>query len=294
MIVFTLGTDPCDYGFLVRVNFSTMVISQQGEADFRVLDESEDYIVVSKPAHLLIHPSKPGGPTTLFHGLHTLLNFEMATGGQISIINRIDRETSGVVLIAKTSAMARTFSKAMMRREFDKRYFALVWGWPEESRFVIDAPILRQGEVRESAVFVKQCVHPDGKACKTSVEVLQRFRAPGEVGEGKLRTDRFALLECTPHTGRMHQIRVHLAQAGFPIVGDKIYGPDPQLYLDFIDGGWTPDLAVRLLLDRHALHSAYFAWAGEGMEWSSPLPADLREWMVAHGGDLAALPRGIL
>ncbi len=267
-----------------------MLISQQGEADFLVLDETEDYIVVSKPAHLLIHPSKPGGPTTLFHGLHTLLNFEMATGGQISIINRIDRETSGVVLIAKTSAMARTFSKAMMRRQLAKRYLAVVWNWPEEDRFIIDGPILRQGDVRESAVYVKQCVHPDGKACKTSIEVLQRFRAPKEVGEGEFRTDRFALLECTPHTGRMHQIRVHLADAGCPIIGDKIYGPDSQLYLDFIDGGWTAALAERLLLDRHALHSAYFGWVDEGMEWTAPLPADLRQWIVAHGGDLAALP----
>lgn len=271
-----------------------MLISQQGEADFLVLDETEDYIVVSKPPHLLIHPSKPGGPTTLFHGLRVLLNFEMATGGQISIINRIDRETSGVVLIAKTSAMASTFSKAMMRRQLHKRYFALVWDWPEEDRFVIDGPILRQGDIRDSAVYVKQCVHPDGKPCKTSVKVLQRFRSSKEVGEGRFCTDRFSMLECTPHTGRMHQIRVHLADAGLPIIGDKIYGPDSQLYLEFIDDGWTPALAARLLLDRHALHSAYFAWPDEGMEWTAPLPKDLREWIFAHGGDLESLPTGLI
>lgn len=271
-----------------------MVVRQQGEADFFVLDETEDYIVVSKPAHLLIHPSKPDGPTTLYHGLRTLLKYEMTNGGQISIINRIDRETSGVVLIAKNPSMARTFSRAMMRRQLAKRYLAVVWNWPERDHFAIDGPILRQGEVHESAVYVKQCVHPEGKPCKTSVTVLQRFRAPHPVGEGEFRTDCFALVECTPHTGRMHQIRVHLAEAGFPLIGDKIYGPDSQLYIDFIDGGWTPSLAACLLHDRHALHSMYLGWVDEGMEWTAPLPADLRDWMVAHGGDLDALPVEII
>lgn len=84
---------------------------------------------------------------------------------------------------------------------------------------------------------------------------------------------RFALIRCHPLTGRMHQIRVHSAHAGHPIVGDKLYGPDERCYLDFIETGWTPGLAARLLLDRQALHAAMLGW--EDREWHCPIPADL-------------------
>jgi 23S rRNA pseudouridine1911/1915/1917 synthase len=76
----------------------------------------------------------------------------------------------------------------------------------------------------------------------------------------------------------MHQIRVHLAHAGHPVVGDKIYGPDENCYLEFIRTGWTPALATRLLLPRHALHSTALRFPDAGLAWNSPLPADLREW----------------
>src|SRR5439155_19368120 len=83
--------------------------------------------------------------------------------------------------------------------------------------------------------------------------------------------DRFSLIRAIPRTGRKHQIRVDLRSIGHPIVGDKIYGPDEQLYLRFIDTGWTSEIEQRLLLPRHALHSAKLAIEGEG-EWNSPLP----------------------
>ena len=88
----------------------------------------------------------------------------------------------------------------------------------------------------------------------------------------------FAIVRAIPRTGRTHQIRVHLASTGHPIVGDKIYGPDEQLYLRFIKTGWTDDLARQLLLPRHALHSTKLGIAGEP-EWTSPLPADLAEFV---------------
>ncbi|MDQ3621438.1 MAG: RNA pseudouridine synthase, partial [Verrucomicrobiota bacterium] len=90
---------------------------------------------------------------------------------------------------------------------------------------------------------------------------------------------RFSLVRCFPQTGRMHQIRVHLAAAGFPIVGDKIYGPDEGCYLEFIRTGWTPELAARLLLPRHALHSAVLRLPACGASWEAPLAQDLAVWM---------------
>lgn len=253
-------------------------------AHFDVLEETDDYIVVSKPAHLLIHPTRPGGHTTLFHGLKTMLGYEIANGGQISIINRLDRETSGVVLVAKTSSCARMFAKAMMRRQMDKAYQAIVFGWPDDDSFLIDGPILRQGDVRDSPVYVKQCVHEDGKPCATQVDVVGRFTSPEPMGVGEFRTDRFALLACKPMTGRMHQIRVHLAHAGHSIVGDKIYGPSEQCYLDFIDRGWTPELASVLLHDRHALHSHELHCAEGDHHWIAPLPTDMTAWLDRCGG----------
>jgi 23S rRNA pseudouridine1911/1915/1917 synthase len=89
--------------------------------------------------------------------------------------------------------------------------------------------------------------------------------------------DRFSLVRAIPRTGRTHQIRVHLSSLGHPIVGDKIYGPDEQLYLRFIETGWTPELQEKLLLPRHALHSAKLAIDGRG-EWTSTLAPDLTDF----------------
>lgn len=235
--------------------------------DFAVLDETEDFLVVDKPPHLMVHPSVPGNPPTLLDGLEALCAYELACGGKLSLVNRLDRETSGIVLVAKHRAAARTLGKAMERREFRKAYLAVAWGWPERDEFLVDAPLRRRGELEDSPVWVKQIVHAGGKESRTRFEVLRRFER--ETGNGS----RFSLLRCHPLTGRMHQIRVHAAHAGHPLVGDKLYGPDERCYLEFIESGWNSELARRLLLDRQALHAASLGW-GE-WEWRSPLPPDL-------------------
>lgn len=244
-------------------------------AEFSVIDETDDFIVVDKPAHLMVHPSGPGNPPTLWDGLRELLLFELTTGGQVSIITRLDRETSGVVLVAKTKAAARKFGFAMERGEFAKTYQAIVWGWPEEDQFAIDGPLIRRGEIEESAIWVKQTVHPSGKASRTEVTVLKRFTRETTNGT------RFALVECRPLSGRMHQIRVHLQYAGHPLVGDKLYGPDENCYLRMIDNGWQPELAEKLLLDRQALHASALAW--QEYRWEAPLPPELAAFAAASG-----------
>ncbi|XHR30129.1 MAG: RluA family pseudouridine synthase [Chthoniobacteraceae bacterium] len=244
--------------------------------DFSVVQESAGWIVVDKPPFLQIHPKKPGGPRTLWHGLRELLAYELANGGQVSIINRLDRETSGLVLVAKTHENARRFHEAMKRRAACKEYLALVWGWPELDEFTIEAPILRQGERLPTAIYLKRCIHPDGAQALTHFRVEKRFEKPTSAGE------RFALVRAYPKTGRTHQIRLHLAHAGHPIVGDKIYGPDEHCYLEFIETGWTESLEKRLLLPRHALHSARLRieTPEDGvLEWSAPLVPDMAAWM---------------
>jgi 23S rRNA pseudouridine1911/1915/1917 synthase len=118
-------------------------------------------------------------------------------------------------------------------------------------------------------------IHPKGASAVTEFFVEQRFTRSTSSG------DRFALVRAIPKTGRTHQIRVHLASLGHPVVGDKIYGPDEKLYLEFIETGWTPKLDRQLLLPRHALHSSKLAIDG-GQEWTSELPKDLTQFLQSN------------
>jgi 23S rRNA pseudouridine1911/1915/1917 synthase len=229
-------------------------------------------MVVDKPPFLLVHPTKPSQARTLWGELKQLLAFEIANGGQVSIVNRLDRETSGLVLVAKNAAAARRLGLLMQEQRIAKEYLAIVWGWPEWETNSIDAPLARQGAHMPSAIWLKQVIHPAGAPARTDFRVEQRFTREG--GE------RFSIIRAFPRTGRTHQIRVHLASLGHSIVGDKIYGPDEKLYLEFIETGWTIELEQRLLLPRHALHSATLE-IDSGERWASPLPPDLATFTMS-------------
>ena len=245
-----------------------------------IIAEAAEWLVVSKPAHLLVHPTRPGGPVTLLDHLRGLLAYEIACGGQVSLIHRLDRETSGLMLVAKSRAAARFFSLAMMRGAVRKEYAAVVWGWPRWEALDVDAPLLRQGERQPSRIWLKRMVHPDGAPALTRLTLVRRFER--EIAGSRTK---FSLIRAVPDTGRLHQIRVHLAHAGFPIVGDKIYGPDEGCYLRFIETGWTPELARILLLDRHALHAQRLAFpvlgglAGALHTVEAPMPPDLEAFL---------------
>jgi 23S rRNA pseudouridine1911/1915/1917 synthase len=252
---------------------NTADISTQTAAPrFKIIDETDDYIVVDKPAFLLTHPTKPDQRTTLWKELRELLAFEIANGGQVSIVNRLDRETSGIVLVAKTSAAARKFGLLMQDRQLHKEYVAIVWGWPDWETKIVNAPLDRQGKHQRSAIWLKQTIHPKGAEAITEFRVEQRFEKSTTSG------DRFALIRAIPKTGRTHQIRVHLASLGHPIVGDKIYGPDEKLYLEFIETGSTSKLEEQLLLPRHALHATRLRIDND-KEWSAELPEDLARFI---------------
>ena len=237
--------------------------------EFRVLYEDEGVLVVDKAAPLLTHPTGEKNEPTLWHGLHELLAYEVATGGQVSLINRLDRETSGITLVAKNAEAARELGKAMQARLLHKEYLAVVQGTPLWDSACCAEPVIRMEEVAQTRIHVRQCCHPAGKPCRTEFEVLRRCGG-------------LSLLKCRPHTGRMHQIRVHAAYMGFPLVGDMIYGGDESCYLDFIATGWTDDLARRLLLPRHALHACRltFPWQGGEVSVESSLPADMAALLV--------------
>ena len=238
--------------------------------EFRVIDESEDWIVVDKPAPLAVHPANGKVEATLLGGLQELLLYERTNGARLSILTRLDRETSGLVLVAKNAAAARHFSLQFQERAVKKEYLALVHGWPEWISLRVEASIIRAG----GEIWLRQAVDPAGRDCVTAFQVERRFS--NALG-------RFTCLRCFPETGRMHQIRVHLEHAGHPLVGDKIYGTDGSPYLEQFAGELSDESLSRLILPRHALHACRLSvsWQGAMREWTSPLPADLASFSSA-------------
>ena len=260
-------------------------VSLQVIVNFQVIDECDDWIVVDKPAPLIVHPANRKPEPTLLGGIEALLAYEMENGACPGIVTRLDRETSGLVLVAKHTAAARELGGVFTRREADKEYLAVIHGWPTADEWSCDAPIVRAGELGPTAIWVRQIVHEAGKECRTRFQVQQRF----ERTEG-----RFALVRCFPETGRMHQLRVHLAHSGHPIVGDKLYSGDGTEYLEWMATGWTPELAQRLWLPRHALHAASLAvpWQGRRIEWRADLAKDLRDFV--SGAPVSELTEAVL
>jgi len=256
-------------------------MSLQVVVNFRVIDESTDWIVVDKPAPLIVHPANNKPEPTLLGGLEQLLAYEIRIGACLGIVTRLDRETSGVVLVSKHTAAARELGRIFERREAKKQYLAIVSGWPEVDTWVCAEPIVRAGELGPSEIWVRQMISPLGRDCRTRFQVERRFE------RGTLK---FSQIRCFPETGRMHQIRVHLAASGFPIVGDKLYSGDGSEYLKWMSMGWTPELQESLFLPRHALHASVLEipWLGRWLRWEADLGNDLVEFI--EGREISQTP----
>ncbi len=222
-----------------------------------ILYEDDDVLVVDKPAGVVCHPSKQGPWSSLVGAVRESLNL-----ARVHMPSRLDRETSGVVVFVKQRALASRLQRAAERGRVRKVYLAVLTGRLEQTTLV-DRPLAAD---LQSELAAKQCVVEPGKGSPAQTEFT-----PLQSGGG------FTLCRVRPFTGRQHQIRVHAAWLGHPLVGDKIYGPDEGLYLAFIRYGFTEELQNRLLLWRQALHAAAIAFPGLA-EFRAPLPADLREF----------------
>jgi 23S rRNA pseudouridine1911/1915/1917 synthase len=217
-----------------------------------VVYEDADLLVVNKPAGLVVHPAPGHASGTLVNAL--LAHAPELAGGPATwsiggeqrpgIVHRLDKDTSGLMVVAKHERAQRFLAAQLKNREMDKRYLALVDGRPSADSGTIDAPIARDPRHPQQMGVV-----PGGRPAITHFHVLRRF-------------DRYALLECKPVTGRTHQIRVHLAAIGCPVAGDATYGRKP----------------AALPLSRHFLHAARLTFrlvSGDERTFEAPLPDEL-------------------
>jgi 23S rRNA pseudouridine1911/1915/1917 synthase len=209
-------------------------------------------------------------------------------GEFFALVHRLDRETSGILLIAKTPDADRAFKQILEAHvlsetgasrkpgpEVHKSYLAITWGVPPSR--MIDAPLEPESD---NPLRVKMAIAKPGQGlpARTLVEVLAE-------------TTGYAVVRCTLLTGRQHQIRIHLASLGFPIVGDKLYGPDERMLARASDGELSEEDLRRLELPRHALHAERYslphALEPKQLDLFAPAPDDLREfWRQVSGREL--------
>jgi 23S rRNA pseudouridine1911/1915/1917 synthase len=232
-----------------------------------VLHEDEHLLVVNKPGDVVCHPSKAGPWSSLVGALR-----EYTRLPTVHLVFRLDRETSGVVVLAKDSRTASRLQVAMQERRIAKTYLVILTGALRDPVRVDQA----LGDDVSSPVFLKSGVVPPGEGQAAVTDFAPLSQSPD---------GRFTLAQVKLGTGRKHQIRAHAQWLGHTVVGDKIYGPDSRLYLDFIDGGWNEALAARLLLPRQALHCADIDFRPAGLPWAfaAPLAPDLAAFCSLHG-----------
>jgi 23S rRNA pseudouridine1911/1915/1917 synthase len=226
-----------------------------------LLHVDDHLVLVDKPAGVLSHPSRRVAKASVTH----LLSRDVA--GPLHLVHRLDRETSGVMAVARSAEAARALSSQMARARdgASKIYLAVVFGEMSGPDGVIDLPL---GRAARSAVYVKRGVDPiQGRPARTEFRVVAR-------GAG------VSLVRLTLRTGRRHQIRVHLAAAGHPVVGDKLYGPAESHYLRFITRGFDERMRRDLLTERQMLHASRLELihpaTGEPLVAEAPVPDDMR------------------
>lgn len=206
---------------------------------FDVISEDEQFLVINKPAGLVCHPTKGD----IYSSLISRARIYLGTNEAPHLINRLDRETSGIVIMAKSSEASAELRKVWESRAVQKEYLAVVHGELRKAQ-VIHAPI---GPDEGSIVTIKDCVRADGAACRTQVYPMRSF-----VRDGSL----FSLVRVVLLTGRKHQIRIHMSHIDHPIVGDKLYGGDENLYLAFVKSELTEEQQWRLITENQCLHAA--------------------------------------
>ncbi|HVO32338.1 MAG TPA: RluA family pseudouridine synthase [Elusimicrobiota bacterium] len=238
------------------------------DAALPVLFEDDDFLIVDKPAGLLSHPTDKIVTHTVLGVLR-----KNRTGQAFHLLHRLDRETSGVLALAKNPRAARLWSQSMEARDVHKEYLALVRGVPSPPSGSMDWPIGRQG----GDIKVRQWINAPG-----AVAAATTYRI-----EAVLAND-CSLVRAFPRTGRLHQIRVHFAALGHPLLGDPLYQGDGRVYRKMIAGTVTEEDRATLGFPRAALHAAALEFphpvTGGVQRVAASLPADFRTRLAASPG----------
>ncbi len=239
-----------------------------------ILYEDECLAVVNKPADMVVHPARGNWSGTLANALahHFRDNLSRANGTfRPGIVHRLDRDTSGVILIAKDEITHRDVAMQFETRKVHKEYVAVVAGELDRDSDYVEARLKHHPTIREQMVATTDPDDPDAKDACSYYEVMERFRG-------------FTLVKVQPRTGRTHQIRVHLQFVGCPVLADKVYGGQNKFSLSDLRPGLTHADNVQLI-GRQALHAFRLRFRhpkrGQWVEVEAPLPADLRATLDA-------------
>ena len=230
-----------------------------------ILYEDDGFVVVNKPAGMVVHPARGNWTGTLTSALAFRFQSLSDVGGpsRPGIVHRLDRDTSGVIVVAKTNAVHMHLAEQFQERTVEKEYFAITSGRVDRDRDVIDAPIGRHPYQRDKMAIREG--HTTSKQASTFYEVISRH-------------GRFCQVRVRPKTGRTHQIRVHLNHIGCPILCDRLYAGHAEISESMIDPKTQyPD---RIILERQALHAKRLSLtnpqSGKEMTFEAPLPADIQ------------------
>jgi 23S rRNA pseudouridine1911/1915/1917 synthase len=249
-----------------------------------VVHEDEHLLVLDKPAGLVVHPGAGVARGTLAHALlhHAPGIAGVGGAGRPGIVHRLDKETSGLMVVAKTTAAHRALVEMLRARTVRRRYLAIVWGQPRAAAGTVEGAIGRDPRQRKRMAVVTR----GGKPARTRWRVRERLAGA-------------ALLEVALDTGRTHQIRVHLAHVGHPVAGDPLYGGRGRVQLSGTAGERSLRAAVLEALPRQALHAAGLEFphpvTGAAMRFTSPPPADferaLETLRAPAAGGAAGVPK---
>lgn len=250
----------------VRVPEATDATPQAQALPLVVLHEEKDLLVIDKAAGMVVHPA-PGNPDrTLVNALLAHCGDSLSGIGGVrrpGIVHRLDKDTSGVMVVAKNDLAHRALSEAFAEHHIDRRYYALVWGAPIPAQGRIEGNIGRHPRNRQKMAVVRR----GGKPAATEYRVLRRF--------GPAEKPIASLVEARLLTGRTHQVRVHMAQLGHPLVGDRLYGRSRKKVK-----GWEDAVQRLAAFPRQALHAYRLGFthpmSGEAMEFETDLPIDFK------------------
>jgi len=250
---------------LTRVYYKEEPYIDISKIDIEIIYEDDELLVVNKPPVIPVHPNSAYQSGTMLQILEEKYNYK-----NLRLVHRLDKETSGLILLAKNKEMAAFLTKKISHRNVEKRYLALVNGKVKDKYFTIKFNL---GLDRNSKIRIKQGLADDGVISHTEFTLIKQYKE-------------YALVEALLKTGRQHQIRVHLSHYGNYIIGDKIYGVDEMIFDEFVEKGLTDKMLNTLKVSHHLLHAYKLSFYDERRDlffsFKAKLPKDFSKFILKN------------